>query len=201
MADQRFTVVFSGRLVDGADGAQVRENLAKVFKADAARIDGMFSGKRVVIKSNLPEAKARNYQAVLAKAGAVVELVASGAQAAEPAPAATTPSSATPTAAPKQSSATTARSPQPPPQAPDLTIAEPGVILVEYQPPPPAEFDTTQFDLAEVGVTLIEPAPVVPADFDTSTLALAPPGAQLSEPEPVPPADFDTSGLSLADDR
>ena len=197
MADQRYAVVFSGRIVDGADGAQVRENLARLFKVDTAKVETMFSGKQILIKKDLDQIKARGYQAALAKAGAVVEIVPGEGAAPKaetttpPAPAAATPSATTEEPA----------EPPPPPQAPDLTIAEPGVILVEHEPVPPADFDTTQFDLAEVGVTLVEPVSVPPADFDTSGMELAPPGVDLTEPRKVPPADFDTSSLSLEDDQ
>ena len=76
MAEKRFAIVFSGRIVDGADEAQVRKNLANLFNVEAKKIDAMFSGKPVLIKKDLDETKARGYQAALAKAGAVVELAA-----------------------------------------------------------------------------------------------------------------------------
>lgn len=194
MADRRFAVVFSGRIVDGADGTQVRKNLVKLFKSDTAKVETLFSGQRVVIKKDLDESKARHYEAVLAKAGAIVEVVSSNGPAAET-PAQTTARPATAVAN------ATKTPPSTPPQAPDLTIAEPGVTLVEYEIVPRAEFDTTQFELAEVGVTLVEPKPVPPAEFDTSGMTLDPPGVQLSEAKPVPPADFDTDSFSLTDDR
>lgn len=192
MADQRFSIVFAGRIADGADPTQVRKNLANLFNVESAKVEPMFSGKKVLLKKNLEETKARNYQAALAKAGAVVELVASDPGAAEPArqaPAASAASSSGP------------GEPPTPPRVPDLTIAEPGVILVQHEPVPPANFDITGFDLAEVGAFLVEAEPVPPANFDTSALRLEPVGADLTEPRKVEPAQFDTSSLSLADDQ
>jgi len=188
MADGRYSVVFTGRIIEGADPATVRGNLGRMFKVDESKVEAMFSGRPVLIKKNLDEEKANSYKAALAKAGAVVDVVADGAPPPKPAPA--------PTAG---EAVTTPAAAQNPPQAPDLTVADVGVTLVEPVPVPPADFDTTQFDLAEVGVTLVEADPVPPANFDTSGMTLDPPGTQLTDPVPVPPAEFDTSGLSLTE--
>ena len=129
----------------------------------------MFTGKPILIKKDLDEAKAKNYKAALAKAGVVAEIIAKD-------PPAAAPQSPAPTVAP----ATTAK-------------AEPG------EPPlPPAAPDLA---IAEVGVTLVEPDPVPPANFDTTGMELDPPGVLLTEPKPVKPANFDTSSLSLVDDK
>lgn len=170
-----FDVVFQGQIVEGRDPAQVRANLAKLFKADAARIEALFAASSTVIKKGIDEVTARNYQAALAKAGATVHVIAAAtgpAPAAEPAPAVA---------------------------ANPLTIAEPGVLLIEPIVTAPAQFDTTAFSLADVGVTLVEPTPVAPPQFDLSALDLAPVGTVLVEATPVKPAKIDTSGLSLVD--
>lgn len=194
MSDQRFAVVFSGQLVDGAERDSVRDNLAQLFKVEPAKVEKMFTGKPVLIKKDLDEAKANNYKAALAKAGAIAEIIASD-----------TPTAAPQSSAPKVAPATTAKvepeEPPSPPVAPDLTIAEVGATIVEYQPMKHVDFNTTQFDLAEVGVTLVEPEPVAPAEFDTTGMELDPPGVLLTEPKPAEPANFDTSSLSLVDDQ
>ncbi len=194
MADQRFAVVFSGQLVDGAERDSVRDNLAKLFKVEPAKVAKMFTGKPVLIKKDLDEAKAKNYKAALAKAGAVAEIVAND-------PPAAAPQSPAPTVAPATTAKADPGEPPPPPVAPDLTIAEVGATIVEYQPMKHVDFNTTQFDLAEVGATLVEPDPVPPADFDTTGMELDPLGVLLAEPKPVEPANFDTSSLSLVDDK
>jgi hypothetical protein len=198
MADTRYSVIFTGRLVEGAQPAAVKENLAKLFKVDAERVESMFSGKPIVIKKDLDAEQARSYRAALAKAGAAVTIVedgGSGAQQATPPPAATAQTSGSAgTPAPDST-------PPQPPRVPDLTVADVGVTLVEHEPVTPPDFDTTQFDLAEVGVTLVEPKVVPPAEFDTSGMSLDPPGTQLTNASPTPPAQFDTSGLSLADNE
>jgi hypothetical protein len=192
MAEQRFAVVFKGKIVAGADPAVVRENLARLFKINPAKVEAMFSGKPVLIKKDLDRAKAETYELALSKAGAIVELMAT------PAAAAAAPAETPSAAHASDNAAQSPTPPPPPPKAPDLTIAEPGVTLVEHEPVPPAEFDTSQFDLAEVGATLTEAKTVTPPEFDTSGMTLDPPGTDLAEPRKVPRADFDTSALSLA---
>jgi hypothetical protein len=179
MAEPTFDVIFQGQTLPGADGAVVRANLAKLFKTDAARVEAMFNGQRVVIKKNVDAATAETYTKALNKAGAVVEIVAVAAP------------SATPLApvAPKVA-------PEPPPP---LTIAEPGVILVEPTPMPMVTFDTSSLSLAAVGVDLVTPVATAPPQYDLSKFKLDPPGTVLVDAIPVPPARIDTSGLSLSD--
>jgi hypothetical protein len=191
MADQHFAVVFSGRLVAGAERDQVRSKLAKLFNVEPPKIDRMFSGKPVLVKKNLDEAKAKDYITAFAKAGAIAEVVSNDPKAAQPSPTTPATSSSSTPAAPAE--------PPPPPIAPDLTIADVGVTLVEYQSMPNVDFDTTQFDLAEVGATLVEPKPIPPANFDTSDMELDPPGVLLTEPKSVEPANFNTDALSLVE--
>ena len=50
MADKRYSVIFTGRIVDGAEPAAVKANLAKLFRVDAERVESMFAGKPLVIK-------------------------------------------------------------------------------------------------------------------------------------------------------
>jgi len=204
MAEKRFAIVFSGRIVDGADEAQVRKNLANLFNVKAKKIDAMFSGKPVLIKKDMEETKARGYQAAFAKAGAVVELAATKtpnqATSAPPGAAKSQPD-AKPERTPNPTAAQHDESPPAPPQAPDLTIAEVGVTIIEHKPVPPAEFDTTQFDLAEIGATLVEYEVVPPPNFDLSGIELAAAGVQLVEYKKTPPAEFDTSALSLSENQ
>lgn len=208
MAEQ-FAVVFKGELVDGADPAQVRTNLGKLFKTDAARVDAMFTGKTVVIKKGIDEDTAENYVAVLAKAGAVAEVVGTrakaqtapsppAAEASAPAAEAKTPEPAPipQAAAPPAPGARDETAPAPP-QPLDTSMAEPGVILVEPQRIEAPNIDTTHLDMAEVGVDLVEYQHLEEPEFDLSEFTLDPPGTTLVEPEKVTPPDFDLSELSL----
>lgn len=178
MAESNFDVIFQGQLLPGTDGVVVRAKLAALFKIDAARVEAMFSGQRVVIKKNVDAATAETYVAALNKAGAAAEMIAVVMPAVVVAsePRAETP--ATPVV---------------------MTIAEPGVLLVEPQPVTPPTFDTSALSLAAVGVNLVEPSVKIAPQYDLSGLQLAPPGTLLADAPSVPPAKIDTSGLSLSE--
>lgn len=75
MTSQRFNLLFRGDIVLGRNIVEVKQGLMKLFKADAAKVDGLFSGRPVVIKKNLPELEAKRYQKALLGAGAQVEIV------------------------------------------------------------------------------------------------------------------------------
>ena len=71
----RYEIAFSGKLVPGARPELVQANLGKLFQADAQRIAALFSGRRVILKSNLDEAAAEKYRSTLERAGALVEVL------------------------------------------------------------------------------------------------------------------------------
>ncbi|MGR8946971.1 MAG: hypothetical protein ACU84Q_02930 [Gammaproteobacteria bacterium] len=188
MTEQQFHVIFKGKLVKGASAEQVRNNLAKLFKAEPAKLNHLFAGNPVIIKKGLDRAGADKYETVLRRAGAIVEIVEqnqlvgkSPVEKEAIAPAKAPPASATP-------------------QAPDsLTMAEVGVTLVDHVPPPPADFDTTHLNLAELGVDLVDAEKVAAPEYDLSGLSLDPVGVDLDEKKPASPPDIDTSGLTLSD--
>lgn len=74
MSESRYNIVFRGELVGGADPAVVKQNLAKVFKMDADRVEKLFTGKAVVLKKDADKATAMKFRAVLKKAGAQCEM-------------------------------------------------------------------------------------------------------------------------------
>jgi len=216
MAQPRFLVVFDGRLVEGADPARVKANLAQVFKTEVAKVEPLFAGRRAVIKRGLDETTARKYQAVLARAGAVVELIEEGGQppASTPPPAA---EPAAPPARPRPASPPAAPGPGPEPQAglkPDArpetgapgAADRPGTASApESATPASAPRDDaaregpTRAELAEAGRAppprVARGTPSVPDD-----LSMAEPGALLVDgPRGNQTPDIDTSHLSLAE--
>ena len=203
MKAERYDVIFLGTLQPGADPAQVRENLARLFKTEPARIGHLFSGQPVTIKKGVDAATGRQYVAALAKAGAVADLAE--LIEAPPAPVsstAPTPAAKTPPAGPAPRGAPVTVPPAiaaraAPPQAPGYSVAAPGVMLVETTPPPPVRIDTAHLSVAAAGELLVEPARVEAPVYDLSGLTLDPPGTQLSEARPVPPPQFDLSRLAL----
>ncbi|WP_020208324.1 hypothetical protein [Gilvimarinus chinensis] len=86
--DALFNLVFRGDIVLGHNLDEVKQKLQQLFKADANRIEALFTGRPVSIKRKLDKATALKYQAVLQKAGAEVRLVASSAAEQASAPAA-----------------------------------------------------------------------------------------------------------------
>jgi hypothetical protein len=69
-----YEIAFSGECLPGASLDQVKSNLATLFKADAPRIELLFSGRRLVLKNNLDVQAAEKYRAALARAGAVARI-------------------------------------------------------------------------------------------------------------------------------
>ncbi len=174
-----YEVAFAGELVAGADAAQVRANLARLFQADPQRIAALFSGRRTVIKSNLDAASAEKYRLTLERAGAQVEVSPVGQ-----APAAAAP--ATPVA-------TAAASPDV--ALPALKVAPRDEYMAAF-----SEVAAPDFGLAPVGADLQEqrPAPVAPA-LDLSQLSVAPVGSDMGQAKAAPAGPPpDTSHLQLA---
>ena len=74
MSDRRFEVIFRGDVVPGQSLMDVKQRLAELFGAPAAKVEQMFSGRPVVIKRDLDEEAAARYRVALKEAGALVEL-------------------------------------------------------------------------------------------------------------------------------
>jgi len=96
MSDARFHIVFSGKLVGGADLATVKSNLGRLFKMDSARVEKLFSGQPVVIKKDADQATAMKFRALMKQAGAECEIrpVSGGEKPPVPAQPAAAPSAA-----------------------------------------------------------------------------------------------------------
>ncbi len=74
MPDSKYDVVFTGELFDGFDKADVKANLARVFRVSDEKTEKFFSSPRVVLKANVDRKTADKYKAILAKTGAVVSV-------------------------------------------------------------------------------------------------------------------------------
>lgn len=75
MTEPTYNIIFSGTIDKKRTLAEVRDNLAALFKKDLAEIEHFFSGDPVVLKKNIDQATAGKYQAALLKAGAVCSVV------------------------------------------------------------------------------------------------------------------------------
>jgi hypothetical protein len=76
MSEQQYDIIFRGDIVFGHQLSDVKLRLQQLFKADAAKIDMLFTGKPVPLKKNLDLVSAQKYRDALIKAGAQVELSA-----------------------------------------------------------------------------------------------------------------------------
>ena len=189
MADGNYQVIFSGRLIEGADLDMVKRNVAKLFKLDDAGIEKLFCGRRLILKKQIDQVTAEKYQATMQRAGAICEIEnTDAAQKVSTAPVTASAAEVTPT-------------PQHETQSTDdvVSLAEPGVDLIKHEVVPDANIDTGTMDMADVGIQLGEHEVVPDANIDTGTMDMAEVGIQLGEHEKQPDAEFDTSGMSLDD--
>lgn len=77
MGTSGFDIIFRGDIVFGHQLADVKLRLQQLFKADAAKIDALFTGRPVPLKRNLDEPTANKYRDALLKAGAMVDVCSS----------------------------------------------------------------------------------------------------------------------------
>lgn len=75
-----YDLIFQGQMIDSAslDSSsleQRKNNIARLFNADAEKADKLFSGKLIVIKKSVTKETAEKYISVLKKAGALVHAV------------------------------------------------------------------------------------------------------------------------------
>jgi hypothetical protein len=175
----RFEIAFSGQLLPGAAPDQVRANLARLFQADEQRIALLFSGRRVVIKSDLDEAGAEKYRSTLERAGALAEVRALDAEA--------------PVAAQAQAQVQASAAVATPTRGGGKVVPRDEYMAAF------ADVEAPDFDIAPVGVDLQEarPEPVAPA-LDLSGISLAPVGSDMGEiPRDAGGPPPDTSHLKL----
>ena len=171
-----FEIVFNGQLVPGAQLAVVQSNLGKLFQADEQRLALLFSGRRLVLKTNLDAAAAEKYRSTLERAGALVDVVQiASSQAAEQMP---EPAQASQAAKPGR-----------------LSVVPRDAYMAAFE-----QVDAPALDLFAAGSELQDPKPPVSAPaLDLSQLSLAPVGADLGQ---IPRAEAgpapDTSHLSLS---
>ncbi len=222
--EARYNVYFAGQLRAGHDLASVRDQLARLFKADTATLDKLFSGKTQLVKRDCDKATALKYQQAMEQAGAV-PIIKSLAQPAESEPAAApgkavsmaeriaalaaAPDITYPHQAGKNTGADTAQiqqSTQPDEAAAGgIRLAPAGTaVLLPQERPAPATSNVTPPDLEifASGQRLSEPRPEPPPAPDTSHLSAGEAGELLPNlPSAGTPLAPDTSALSLAPDR
>ncbi|RYY73958.1 MAG: hypothetical protein EOO52_13840 [Gammaproteobacteria bacterium] len=184
MSDQQFDIIFRGDIVFGHQLADVKAKLQNLFKADAAKIDALFSGRPVPLKRGLDQASALKYKDALIKAGAQVDLVAVGDT--KPAP----------VAQPAERTLSLAQRLQQ--QAAAEKEAAEKVVLQKEQAAretashtPEIMNNKTDWSLAPVGSYLLKPtekAVVEPVEVDISAISLRPEGGNILDASEQPQA-------------
>ena len=186
-----YEVAFSGQLIAGARLESVKANVAKLFQADEQRIALLFSGRRIVIKSNLDAADAERYRETLARAGALAELRALDGDlvAGEPASAAVAPG--TPSAAVPAATSSAAL-----PAAGKLKVTPRDEYMAAF-----VDVEAPDFGIAPLGADLQdEPEAVAIPRIDLSQFSLAPVGSDMGQEKNTPAGPPpDISHLKLQD--
>ncbi len=177
---EKYDVVFSGKMVPGADEQKIKNNAAKVFHASLEQLEKLFSGKPVILKGSLPQSDAETFQSKLKRIGLICD-IRTKSQPGTVNPA--NPQSEPTSTAPQETS-------EPPPQAPAEKIA---------QEPETESVSDGAWSLAPAGAVIgtlksTEP-PITP---DISQFELASQEGYLVEADDTPPPEPpDTSRFSL----
>lgn len=74
MADQKYTLIFEGKVAEGHTAAEVKKNLASLLKVDAKGIEPLFAGKPAVIKKGMTRTTAEKYRAAFIRTGALCKI-------------------------------------------------------------------------------------------------------------------------------
>jgi hypothetical protein len=211
--EDRYNIYFAGQLLEGYELASVRATIGRLFKADAATLDKLFSGTSQLVKRNCDKATALKYKQAMEQAGARPIIKAAPREATNPA-AAPKPM----TAAEKIAALAAAPAPGVRPEAtaepapkgepiPDGTIqlTPAGTAVLrpqERRGPVASTVSSPDLDVAARGQRLSDakPAPPPPAP-DTSHLTAGSVGELLPNlPSGLAPLDPDTSAIELAPD-
>ena len=219
MSGELFDVVFFGILQAGKDKDAVMQNMAALFKTDAAKLAPYFAGGRKVIKGKINADAAEKYKTALENVGLVIKIEAcESAQSKE-----STQSSADDKQNNESNIDTGGISIAPvgadvmenPVEVPaqkiddisDITMADAGADVIENPVEAPIQKieDISDISIAEVGSDVLDQHPeVIPQKIDDiSGISLAEAGSDLVEnPLPIEKAKIpDTSELSLDDEK
>lgn len=205
MTDSKYDIYFRGEVLPGHDLAQVKQSIAKLFKASDAKLAHLFSGKVNVIKKSVDKATAAKYQQTFKKAGAKAVITLAKDDQAKDEQAKSEPL--------KESNwdvlaaGSDLLKPDERQQVADLNIDVSAIkmvspfeeITVEEKPVPPAP-KTDHISVAAAGEDMNpdRPAPPPTPDLDLSELSVAEPGTDLGDKKvkEIPPVP-DTAHIKL----
>lgn len=89
MGDNKYRIVFKGEISEGADINEVKRKIGQSFKIDPAKLDELFSGKRMIVKKNSTLEICEKTKEAFERAGAICHIEEEKAQSeqkAEPQP-------------------------------------------------------------------------------------------------------------------
>ena len=164
---QSFDIYFRGESLPDEDPALVRQRVGELFKVDGDALERLFTGQPVRVKKAVDVETASRYRARFREAGALIDIVPSG----QTPPASSKPETETQNVPGQAPNAGTEASPF-------ADLAEPGAILDETPPAPPADIDTSGLEALPANTGSLEDC------------------REDKEPRPIP----DISHLRLVDD-
>lgn len=202
MGSDNLELAFYGHLLEGFAEADVKQNVATMFKASVEQVERMFTGNRVVIRNKLDPETAQKYVSAMAKRGAICKIEVMGQPGQEYHPEPADGAVAAEAAAPidREPSSDPAGSNEAPPTAPAPSAAPPQAKEDKDAGKMDEILSNSQLDLEPVGVRLSdesEPAPEVELKV-LANVAILPPGSDLQdEKEEKPVSVPDISHISL----
>ncbi|MFV0276310.1 MAG: hypothetical protein ACK5HY_03885 [Parahaliea sp.] len=184
-----YNIYFAGEVLPGQNPDAVRDNLQRLFKADADTLARLFSGKAQLVKRQCDKPTALKYKQAMERAGArpLIKRLGDDQRATTAAASITSAAATAPTMAERIAA-----------------IAAEAERKAAPPPPPPIVRDTSEgLSLEPVGSEVLRPeerasSRVEPRVVDTSALSLAAIGERLGTAAPPPPAAPDTRNLSMA---
>jgi hypothetical protein len=194
MADPKYDIYFRGEILPGADEAVVKVAIAKIFNADDAKLNQLFSGKVNTIKKSVDKATAAKYQHAFKKAGAKAVITAAKVEAESP----ISESKTTDSQLSKRSSSVdqaTGVNWDVLPTGSDLLTS------VERRNIPDVDIDTSAIKMVSPFAEIDVEEKVAPPAPDTSHLSVAAAGEDMNPNHsgPLPDLELDLSEFSVAE--
>ncbi len=211
--EDRYNIYYAGQLLEGHDLSSVRDKIARLFNADPATVDKLFSGKPQLVKRDCDKATALKYRQAIEQAGAL-PMIKRIATDSAPAPVASKPLSAAQRiaalaaapdlGAPSKPAAATARPKTEEVAAGGIALAPEGTAVLRPEERSPAAASTVKalnLEVSASGQRLSELQAAPPPPPDTSHLSEGTVGELLPRlPSSLAPLNPDTSAIELSPD-
>ena len=157
MPNPTYDIFFSGETIEGYDPDTVRKNLEELLKVGGEQLARLFAGRQVRIKSGVDQETAIKYRTTFREAGALIEIRSTQVKQAIPQDKenmGTHEKEEMSLLPPKTGSLIDCAPdviPADIPDISDITLAPPGSMIDETEPPPPLNLNTDDLSLAPAG--------------------------------------------------